>query len=58
VRGHLRMKAPSTLDRILKDDKVEKCKSLYINIEPYVESYILSNYFRIYKLLPYQMKGI
>jgi hypothetical protein len=32
-------------------------KAVYINLEPYIEDYLLDNYFKLYKLQSFQMKG-
>src|ERR1700728_1160663 len=44
------------------EDRVESLTSkltmLDINIEPYVEQYIMENYFKLHDLIPFQMRGI
>ena len=46
-----------------KKDKEEEnlthqFKMVSINLEPYIEDYVLENYFKLYKLQPFQTKGM
>jgi hypothetical protein len=46
----------------LEEDQVAslitKLKVLDINFEPYIEDYVLQNYFKLHDLLPFQLKGM
>jgi hypothetical protein len=36
----------------------KKLKLICINMEPYIENHVRKNYFKLYELMPFQMKGI